>query len=569
MEDKYEKINKLAKRRGFFWQSYEIYGGVGGLISLGPLGLALKNNIVEKWRRTFVTPYQDFIVEIETPIIAPAKVFEASGHIEHFTDYIVECLRCRRKFRADHLLEEALGIEGAEKLSAEDMDKLIKEREVSCPECKGPLGPVRKFNLLFKTTIGPYSDHIGYARPETAQGMFLNFHRIYEVMGRRLPLGIAQIGKVMRNEISPRQGPIRLREFTIMEIELFFDPSNPSCGYLADVADERLRVLRYDDEKPIEIRAGEAVKEGVIVNEWNAFFMALSKRFLTSLGIPEDKQMFVEKAPEERAHYSIQTFDQVVYTERWGWVEVSGHAYRTDYDLRRHMEYSGRDLRAYRFKEEGVVKRTLQVKPVIRKIIEDFGKENMSSILRALSSLRPEEVATALDGGGLKLEVEGLGTVELKKEHVAVVEKEEKSYVERFIPHVAEPSFGTERLLYVVLEYAYSERKGRIVLSIPKDLAPIKVAVFPLVKDPKLCQLADEIYRSLKEGGFTVIKEEEGSIGRRYAKADEIGVPFAVTVDRESLNDGTVTVRDRDTWEQVRVSINELTRYLKGLLSAS
>ncbi|OYT61825.1 MAG: glycine--tRNA ligase [Thermofilum sp. ex4484_15] len=565
MEDKYEKISRLAKRRGFFWQSYEIYGGIGGFISLGPLGVGLKNNIIEKWREVFVKPYRETIVEIETPIITPSKVFEASGHIEHFTDYIVECVKCGRKFRADHLLEEK-GLTGLEGLREEELNRLIAEKGVKCPECGGTLGPVSKFNLLFKTTIGPYSEQVGYARPETAQGMFLNFHRIYEVMGRKLPLGIAQIGRVMRNEISPRQGPIRLREFTIMEIELFFDPLNPSCTYLEEVAGERISILRYGNREPIKIKVVEALEEGFIANEWNAFFMALAKKFLNYLGIPDDKQMFVEKGPQEKAHYSSQTFDQVVLTERWGWVEVSGHAYRTDYDLKKHMEYSGRDLRAYRFKGEGEVRKVLQVKPIVKNIIRDFGKDKLPAILSNLNSLDGRKVVEALSKGGLELNIEGIGSIKLNNEHLIVVEREEKDYVERFLPHVAEPSFGIERLLYVVLEYSYRERKGRIILSLPKELAPIKVAVFPLVKEEGLCRIAKEIYGKLKKEGLTVILEEEGSIGKRYAKADEIGIPFAITVDRQSLEDSTVTVRDRDSWRQVRVNIGELPKFINRLL---
>ncbi|MCS7364433.1 MAG: glycine--tRNA ligase, partial [archaeon GB-1867-035] len=232
--DKYDKIVELAKRRGFIWPAAELYGGVRGFIDFGPLGAALKRNIEEKWRRWFILRHQDFIVEIETPVVMPARVFEASGHLEHFTDFIVECTKCHRKFRADHLIVEQTEIRDVEFLSIEELNSIIKEKNVKCPECSGKLGLVQTFNLLFKTTIGPYSESIGYARPEAAQGMFLAFKRVYEVMRNKLPLGIAQLGRVLRNEISPRQGPIRLREFTIMELELFFDPEDPKCPLFDD-----------------------------------------------------------------------------------------------------------------------------------------------------------------------------------------------------------------------------------------------------------------------------------------------------------------------------------------------
>ncbi|MEM1736957.1 MAG: glycine--tRNA ligase, partial [Ignisphaera sp.] len=217
----------LALRRGFIWPSFEIYGGQAGFYDLGPLGVLLKNNIVNLWREVFVKQHQDIVVEIETPIINPAIVFRASGHEESFTDYAVECLSCRRVYRADHLIEETLGI-SAEGLSETELGKLIKDHGIVCPACGGRLSEVRRFLLLFQTFVGPYSpENLAYLRPEAAQGMFINFKRIYELMKKRLPFGIAQIGRVARNEISPRQGPIRLREFTIMEIEFFYDAQNP------------------------------------------------------------------------------------------------------------------------------------------------------------------------------------------------------------------------------------------------------------------------------------------------------------------------------------------------------
>ncbi|HID41441.1 MAG TPA: glycine--tRNA ligase, partial [Pyrodictium sp.] len=267
-EDRYEQVMELAKRRGFFWPSYEIYGGVAGFYDLGPLGARLKDKIIALWRHYFIRSHSHIVVEIETPVIAPARVFEASGHLEHFTDPIVECLSCQRKFRADHLIEERLDIK-AEGLSLEEMTQIIHEHDIRCPVCGGPLDEVRSFNLLFKTTIGPYSENVGYLRPETAQGMFVAFKRVHEVTRQRLPLGIAQIGRVARNEISPRQGMIRLREFTIAEIEFFFDPEDPWHGGILEelldrVSHRKLRVLRADAkakgiDKPEEYGVREAI----------------------------------------------------------------------------------------------------------------------------------------------------------------------------------------------------------------------------------------------------------------------------------------------------------------------
>ncbi|MCX8204324.1 MAG: glycine--tRNA ligase [Candidatus Nezhaarchaeota archaeon] len=562
---KAEKVMELAQRRGFFWPSTELYGGVGGFLDFGPLGAVLKRKVEEKWRRWFVHRHQDLIVEIETPVVMIGRVFEASGHVEHFTDYVVDCTECRRKYRADHMVEEATGLRGLERLSPRELSQLIEERGVKCPECGGRLSEVKTFNLLFRTFIGPYTENVAYARPEAAQGMFVNFARVFRLMRGKLPLGIAQVGKVLRNEVSPRQGPIRLREFTIMELELFFNPEAPSCPFISAVEDVELPLLTEEDveagrKSPRRVKVREAVEEGLIKTEWNAYFMALSKSFLESLGVPSERQMFVAKLPGERAHYAVQVYDQLVNLERWGWVEVSGHAYRTDYDLKRHMEASGQDLSVY-YGPGGLESRRLALKPVIEAIKESFGSE-ASRVLKELSSLSPERAYADLRSKGY-VEVAGL---KLTSSHLLVREEVEKAS-KCVVPHVAEPSFGAERLIYVVMEYAYTERNGRVVLSLPVDLAPIEVVVLPLLSRDGLPELAQRVYRLLADSGLRVDYDESGSIGRRYARADEVGVPVAVTIDYQSLVDGTVTLRNRDTWRQVRASINELPEKLKMYLS--
>mgnify|MGYP000389058723 CR=1 FL=1 len=564
--DKYDKIVELAKRRGFIWPAAELYGGVRGFIDFGPLGAALKRNIEEKWRRWFILRHQDFIVEIETPVVMPARVFEASGHLEHFTDFIVECTKCHRKFRADHLIVEQTEIRDVESLSIEELNSIIKEKNVKCPECSGELGLVQTFNLLFKTTIGPYSESIGYARPEAAQGMFLAFKRVYEVMRNKLPLGIAQLGRVLRNEISPRQGPIRLREFTIMELELFFDPEDPKCPLFDDFRDEPLNLLPVKDitsglKEPRQLTAGEAVEQGLILNEWIAYFMVLGRDFAKSLGIPEDCQMFIEKLPQERAHYSAQTYDQVVKLERWGWVEIAGYSHRTDYDLKRHMEYSGVDLRVFKPFSQPIITEKFVVKPNMR-VIGKTLRGDAKKIISVLQSMSSDEIISELNGRGF---IEILG-FKLNRDCFIITKEKFEVKGRRFIPQVIEPSFGADRIVYATLEYAFSEKNGRIVLRLPKDVAPIQVCVFPLVNKDGLPELAFQVYERLRNSGLRVEYDDSGSIGRRYVRADEIGVPIAVTVDYQSLNDNTVTLRDRDTWRQVRVGIKDIDVLIKSYI---
>jgi len=491
-KDKYEIISEMGKRRGYFWPSYEIYGGVGGFITYGPLGALLKKRLEDKFRRFYLQPLA--ILEIETPVIMPSNVLEASGHVENFKEPTVECAKCKNKFRADHLLQEfgEMTDTETEKLTLQNVVDELKNHKIRCPECGGEFDKAEQFMTMFTTTIGPYSTSVGYGRPEAAQGIFVEFKRIFESARNRLPLGVAQIGHALRNEISPRQGPVRLREFTIIDIEFFLDPEDKKCLIIGDVEDETLRMVLAENKlkgntEPVTLTVKEALSKGIIHEEWLAYFMAQAKKFLEELGVPEEKQRFIEKLDYERAHYSRQGFDQEVYLERWGWTEVSGHNYRTDFDLSRHMKASGVDLTAFKESE---------------------------------------------DGG------------------------------RRFVPHVIEPSFGLDRLFYVALEYAYTKRKKRTVLSLARDLAPMQVSVFPLMNKDGLLEKADEVYHMLVNEGFTVDWDSSGSIGRRYARADEAGTPLGITVDYQTLEDGTLTLRDRDSWRQVRSEADKLPELL-------
>ncbi|MEM2272765.1 MAG: glycine--tRNA ligase [Candidatus Bathyarchaeia archaeon] len=560
--DKFEKISEMARRRGFFWPSYEIYGGVSGFICWGPLGALMKRRIEDKFRDIFLRRLNFY--EVETPIIAPERVFKASGHIDNFKEPMVECAACKRKYRADHLLQEAAGLSSQEtdRMGLEGIGRSIKEHDVKCPECGGPLSEPRYFLTMFQTTIGPYSENIGYGRPEAAQGIFTEFKRLYEQIRERLPIGFAQIGHALRNEISPRQGPIRLREFTIIDLEFFFDPENPKCHLLDEVADEKLRLILAEnrlrgDESPVELTVREIVDKGYVMVEWLAFFMALAKRLAVSLGIPEDTQHFIEKHPWERAHYSAQGFDQEVYLGRWGWVEVAGFNYRTDYDLSGHMRESGIDMRVFKQSDKEIIHEETRIRPVIQNIKEDFA-ERAPEVIRILQNINPTVILEAFNKQGFY----DLNGLKIEPKHVEIARMEVRERGKRFIPHVIEPSFGSDRLAYAALEYAYTVKDDRVILRLPRDIAPIQLAVLPLVSRDGLPEKAKEVYNLLLDEGFYVEYDESGYIGRRYARFDEIGVPLCITVDYQTLKDDTVTIRDRDSWRQVRTQMRELPSLL-------
>jgi glycyl-tRNA synthetase len=560
--DKFTVINELARRRGFFWQSYEIYGGVSGFATYGYLGTRVKQNIERKLRELFV--YKLGIMEIESPIITPERIFEASGHIEHFKEPMVECSKCKKRFRADHLLRDFTKVSESEaaKLSLAELKETIEKQNIRCPECDGTFNEPKLFLTMFKTTIGPYSDAVGYGRPEAAQGIFVEFKRLYEMAREKLPFGAMQIGRVLRNEISPRQGLVRLREFTIGDLEFFFDPEEPNCYLLKNVENEALRLLLAKErlegsEEITEVTVKEALEKDYIRSEWQAVFMALEKKLLVDLGVPAEKQRFIEKHPWERAHYSSQTFDQEVLVERWGWLEVNACACRTDYDLKRHSEFSGQDMYVFKEYEKPIEKEQMTIKPVMAKLGPAFKKE-AAKVAEMLSKTNPEEVEKILKENGYFT----LDKYRILPEHVDIKHEKTLERGRRFIPYDIEPTFGSDRLFYVAFEYAYRVKDDRTLLSFPRDIAPVQVGIYPLVSKDGLSEKALELHKMLLNEGFVAEYDEAGSIGRRYARADEVGVPLGITVDYDTLNDDTVTIRDRDTWRQVRSRIGELPELL-------
>lgn len=435
-----EKIVSLCKRRGFVYQGSEIYGGLAGTWDYGPLGVALKKNIEAMWWKRFVLDRED-MYGVDAAILMHPKVWEASGHVSGFADPLVECQKCKKRFREDHL-----------------------EDKTTCPECSGTLGAARQFNMMFKTNIGATEDEssLSYLRPETAGGMFVNFKNILDTFHPKLPFGMAQIGKAFRNEIAPRDFIFRVRELEQMEIEYFVRPE--------------------DWQKSFD------------------YFFDQQMEFLSDLGLSKNKIHKIEVPASDRAHYSKHSVD-TEFDFPFGQKELLGLAYRTDHDLSAHSAVSKVDLSYF--------------------------------------------------------------------------DEETK---ERFTPHVIEPTFGVGRLLLAVLSDAYAEDEQngetRVYLKLKPSIAPVKAAVFPLLKNkPELVAKAREIYTALKQDIPQVMWDDNGNVGKRYRRQDEIGTPFCITIDFDTLGEtpemkDTVTVRERDSGEQLRLPVADLSSYLQAKIRA-
>jgi glycyl-tRNA synthetase len=453
---KFQKIVSLSKRRGFVFPGSEIYGGLANTYDYGPLGVLMLRNITNSWWKNFVTRRRD-MYGLDTSILMSPRVWEASGHTENFTNDMIDCLECRYRTRADHLIEDyydEIGkSEQVEGHSLGELDAIIKDNKIKCPKCgKSNWTKPRKFNQLFETSVGIVTESSStvYLRGEIAQGMFVNFKSVLDTMRPKLPFGIAQSGKAFRNEITLGNFIFRNLEFNLAEFEYFFDPKKTD----------------YKD----------------LFEYWRKEMFS----WVTGLGVSETLLSWRPHTDEERAHYSTQTED-LDFQFSFGKKEMFGLAYRTDYDLRNHMEKSGIDLR-YTDPETG----------------------------------------------------------------------------EKILPHVMEPTFGINRVFLALLDAGYVEDGDRVILKLNKEVAPFRVAVFPLVRNKEdITKKAEEIYTTFLDAGISVSWDDRGNIGKRYYSQDEIGTPYCVTVDYQTLEDGTVTVRDRDTTKQDRVAIKELLSFVR------
>jgi len=477
----FESITEIAANRGFFWPTSEIYPDkLAGFFEYGPNGLALKNNILKVWREELVE--KENMIEIDGCQILPTSVFQASGHLKSFNDPLITCSKCGFKTRADRLIQEVTKEEIPEKLENEKYNELIKKNKIVCPKCKSFFNKAEIWNMMLKTGIGAELKQ-AYLRPETCQSIFVNFPRIFKTCRVKLPFGIAQIGKVFRNEIAPRQGLIREREFNQMEIEVFFNPEKENEININNIKKETISLYK---ERLNKTTVEQALERRLIKSKFIAYYLTILKKFYLKLGIPEDKMRFRYVSKEDRPFYSKETWDFEVLTSL-GWLELCACNHRGDYDLSGHQK--------------------------------------------------------------------------LSKQSFEVVDE---TVNKKVLPNVFELSAGLDRALYAILELTYKEepKDDRTIFSFPEKLAPVQVAIFPLVNKEGMPELAKKVYEMLKPL-FKCFYDESGSIGRRYRRQDEIGTPFCLTIDGQSLKDATVTLRERDSMKQIRIKISKLIKELR------
>ncbi|XP_053119796.1 glycine--tRNA ligase [Hemicordylus capensis] len=591
------KMEDTLKRRFFYDQAFSIYGGVSGLYDFGPVGCALKNNIIHAWRQHFIQEEQ--ILEIDCTMLTPEPVLKTSGHVDKFADFMVKDMKNGECFRADHLLKAHLQkLMSDKKCTAEkktEMENVLTQLDnygqeeladlfvnynVKSPITGNDLSPPVSFNLMFKTSIGPGGNMPGYLRPETAQGIFLNFKRLLEFNQGKLPFAAAQIGNSFRNEISPRSGLIRVREFTMAEIEHFVDPSEKHHPKFQNVAD--LHILLYSSKAQTSgqsarvMRLGDAVEQGVINNSMLGYFIARIYLYLTKVGIAPNKLRFRQHMENEMAHYACDCWDAESKTS-YGWIEIVGCADRSCYDLSCHARATKVPLVAEKPLKEPISANVVQFEANKGAVGKAY-KKDAKLVLEYLSICDEcyiNEMEKLLnEKGEFTIETEGK-TFQLTKDMVSVKRFQKTLHVEEIVPNVIEPSFGIGRIMYTVFEHTFRIRDGdeqRTYFSFPAVVAPFKCSVLPLSQNQEFMPFVKELSEALTRNGVChKVDDSSGSIGRRYARTDEIGVAFGITIDFDTVNrtPHTATLRDRDSMRQIRAEISELPNIVRDLANGN
>uniref|UniRef100_A0A7S2K6A6 glycine--tRNA ligase n=1 Tax=Zooxanthella nutricula TaxID=1333877 RepID=A0A7S2K6A6_9DINO len=604
-------LEDLCKRRFVFRQGSEIYGGVSGFFTYGPPGCALKTNIIQQWRNHFVI--EEALMEIEDTYIMPRPVLKASGHVDRFSDFLVRDVKDEKKFfRADKLLEDVMdaklnekGITEAVKkeytavrnqadaYSQEELYDVFKKYAIKSPDNGNDLTEPEPFNLMFPVPIGPAGLIQGFLRPETAQGIFLNYKFCLEQNANRLPFGCAQIGKSFRNEIAPRAGLTRQREFTQAEIEYFVKPTDKRHPKFAGIKKTKLLLFSSDRqlkaEPHEEVTIGDAVSSGMVNNETLGYFMVRTFTFLTSIGIRPEHCRFRQHLPTEMAHYACDCWDAEIET-CYGWLECVGIADRACFDLNAHAEAAKVDL-AYREALETPIEREVTeiTKAAGIAVMKDFKKagrlvkewlEKLSS--EDLRALNEEVNKSGQATRNCSLSDGSSGDYTFLPNHVVCQTKKEKQTTTTFMPGVVEPSFGIDRILFSVLEHAYyarpkeegdGDKQTRGVLAFSATVAPYKLTILPqdqrIARENKYEDLKDLIRKRIAAlGHSSTVDDSAATLGKRYARNDELGIPFACTVDFDSLKDECVTLRERDSMRQVRLKADKVGGLLHDLCTA-
>ncbi len=554
-----ERLNSMLKRRGIILPAFEIHGGAAGMYDFGAIGGRLRNRVNQMWLEHWLS--QGDVVEINCPTITPYSVLEASGHVGEFSDFLVSCSKCDEASRADHLLEPHLP--NPDSLGKNELSAAIVEYQPECPSCHEiQWGEVSAQNLMFNTTLGAGSSgRQAFIRPETAQGMFTNFQSLYRHFRQRLPFGAVQIGKGYRNEISPRQGMIRLREFNMAELEYFIDPEvEPSHDFSR--WKESVFSLIPDAQEAVSLSIPDALDGGMIRHPTVAWFMARTAELLLKLGIDGKRLRFRQHKGTEMAHYASDCWDAEIEGS-YGWVECVGIAHRGCYDLEAHENHTGQRLKAWRGWTESV-QRNRTVVTIDGATAGPAFRSSAGDVKQAL-----EELAEVPSTFPFMLKLHDGESVEILKEHIKVEERHEVINGEWFTPHVVEPAFGIDRIIWHLLDHAWTETEKNgepySLLALSPNIAPIDVAVLPLMEKDGMDGLAKKLHLDLCSlSGILSNYDASGSIGRRYARADEIGVPWCVTIDHQSLDDGSATVRNRDDQEQIRVSVAEIPSLIQS-----
>jgi len=556
-EKRIERLSAMLKRRGIVLPAFEIYGGVSGLIDYGPVGASIRRKVIQNWVEHWTA--NGDIVEIDSPTITPEPVLIASGHVGEFNDLMTQCIKCSSAFRADQLVEN--NHPNPDTLNSKEIDEILSENEIKCPNCgEEKWTEAKPMNLMFGTKIGAMkSSRQAYMRPETAQGMFMLYPSLYRHFRQKLPFGAIQTGKGYRNEISPRQGMIRLREFNMAELEYFIDPENPPP---VDISMKKEIISLIPDPKGkesriVEISFTEAHSKGLIKDQTVAYFLSKTWDFLINVGINPSKIRFRQHEGTEMAHYAEDCWDCEILGEH-GWIECVGIANRTCHDLLAHERYSNSNsLRAWREFETPRVE-SKEILAPNTSIMGPMFRSKAGLVLKSLENMDslPSEFP-------FNLTIEDGTEVEITAEMVERKTVQNSISGEWFTPHVIEPAFGIDRIIWHILDHAYeeTEKEGEKynVLRLAESVAPADLIVLPLFEKDGMGEAARTLNSNINSmKGITALIDSSKSIGRRYARADEIGIPWAVTVDHTTLEDDTVTVRRRDDQKQVRTGMKEL-----------